>query len=75
MQLKRRNRSPDLLERNPEQKTANTFIGGQTWLGYACQLGKLNAAKKELVRVGLDVNAGDNRTELDRFVVRRLIIT
>lgn len=50
----------DLLERNPEQKTANTFIGGQTWLGYACQLGKLNAAK-ELVRLGLDVNAGDNR--------------
>lgn len=49
-----------IFESNPEQRTVHTFIGGQTWLGYACQLGKLNAAQA-LVQVGSDVDAGDKR--------------
>lgn len=47
-----------LLRDNPEQITTFTPFGGQTWLGYAAQLGKLNSVKT-LVTVGLDVNKGD----------------
>lgn len=47
-----------LLHENPEQMVAFTPIGGQTWLGYAAQLGKLEAVKT-LVKLGLDMNKGD----------------
>jgi uncharacterized protein len=47
-----------LFHENPDQVSAFTPIGGQTWLGYAAQLGKLEAVKA-LVSVGLDVNQGD----------------
>lgn len=48
----------NLFNRNPDQITAYTFVGGQTWLGYACQIGKLNSVKA-LIQIGLDINAGD----------------
>lgn len=47
-----------LFHENPDQVSTFTPIGGQTWLGYAAQLGKLEAVKT-LASVGLDVNQGD----------------
>lgn len=47
-----------LFRENPDQVSAFTPMGGQTWLGYAAQLGKLESVKT-LVKVGLDVNQGD----------------
>ena len=44
---------------NPEQMTANTFFGGQTWLGYASQVGKL-ASVKQLIESGAEVNQGSD---------------
>lgn len=50
----------NLFSENPEQKSVHTFFGGQTWLGYAAEKGKLESAKT-LLNIGLEVNAGDKR--------------
>ena len=47
-----------LLKENPEQISAYTLMAGQTWLGYAAQLGKLEAIRT-LVKVGCEINQGD----------------
>jgi len=47
-----------LFKENPEQRSVHTFMGGQSWLGYASQIGKLEAVKM-LVKLGVDVNLGD----------------
>lgn len=48
----------NLFNSHPEYLTFFTPFGGQTWLGYAAQLGKL-AAVKVLIKLGIDVNIGD----------------
>jgi ankyrin repeat protein len=48
-----------LLEANPDELNAHTFMGGQTWLGYASQIGKLGSIKA-LCDMGADVNVGDS---------------
>lgn len=53
----------ELMNSNPEQITAFSPFGGQTWLGYASQLGKLGSVKA-LVGLGLDINVGDNRENI-----------
>jgi hypothetical protein len=49
-----------LISENPEQLSAHTPFGGQTWLGYAAQIGSLSAVRT-LIEAGSDVNAGDRR--------------
>ena len=49
-----------LLTDNPDQLRCNTFFIGQTWLGYAASIGKLEAMKL-LVALGADINQGDHR--------------
>lgn len=46
-----------LFKENPEQIKFYTPFGGQTWLGYASQIGKLKSVKL-LVEIGIDVNIG-----------------
>jgi len=53
----------ELIKSNPEQISAFSPFGGQTWLGYASQLGKLGSVKA-LVGLGLDINVGDNRENI-----------
>lgn len=47
-----------LLESYPLELNAYTFLAGQTWLGYAAQVGKL-VAVDALVGLGANVNIGD----------------
>jgi len=47
-----------LMAENPEQLNMQTFMGGQTWLGYAAQVGKLGAIKA-LAAIGADIQKGD----------------
>ena len=47
-----------LITENPDQVDFYTPFGGQTWLGYAAQIGNLDAVVA-LVDAGLDVNLGD----------------
>lgn len=49
----------ELIKENSEQLNLQTFMAGQTWLGYACQKGKL-AAIAELCELGADLNLGDS---------------
>lgn len=59
-----RNEDLDLLDSifqsNPDQTSAFTYMGGQTWLGYAAQIGRTRAVNK-LIEIGADVNKGDKR--------------
>lgn len=50
----------NLFKENPEQAKTFTPFGGQTWLGYAAQIGRLDSLKA-LVEVGIDINLGDKR--------------
>lgn len=52
-----------LFDDNPEQKSFYTFIGGQTWLGYSAQLGKLESVKA-LLEIGININTGDKREDI-----------
>lgn len=52
-----------IFTENPGQKSAHTFFGAQTWLGYAAMEGKLNSVKA-LIEIGVDVNAGDARDNI-----------
>ena len=47
-----------LFLQNPEMLNIHTFMGGQTWLGYAAEDGKLVSVKK-LIAMGADKNIGD----------------
>lgn len=49
-----------LFKEWPEKKNIFTPFGGQTWLGYTAQLGKLESLKT-LIAAGIDVNLGDKR--------------
>ncbi|MEY8195429.1 MAG: ankyrin repeat domain-containing protein [Cycloclasticus sp.] len=49
-----------LFKDNPGQVEVFTPFGGQTWLGYASQIGKI-VSLKTLVDVGISVNRGDKR--------------
>lgn len=49
-----------LFDKDPGQANTFTPFGGQTWLGYAAQIGKLGSVKA-LIDIGVDVNAGDRR--------------
>ena len=49
-----------LFSEHPNQLTWSTPFGGQSWLGYAAQIGKSNAVEL-LVDLGADVNQGDPR--------------
>jgi len=50
----------ELFSKNPDQLSFYTPFGGHTWLGYAAQIGKLDAVKT-LVKLGLGINVGDKR--------------
>jgi ankyrin repeat protein len=52
-----------LLRENSEQVSTHTPFGGQTWLGYAAQIGNLDAVRA-LIETGSDVNAGDKRDNI-----------
>lgn len=49
----------NLFSENPEQLDVQTFMGGQTWIGYASQKGKLRTIEK-LFGMGADINIGDS---------------
>lgn len=49
-----------LFDEDSSQVKSFTPFGGQTWLGYAAQIGKLEAVKA-LIEIGINVNAGDKR--------------
>ncbi|WP_406610637.1 ankyrin repeat domain-containing protein [Agarivorans sp. JK6] len=49
-----------LFEAEPNQIHYNTPFGGQTWLGYAAFIGKLESLK-ELEKLGIGINRDDNR--------------
>ncbi|MFC3121520.1 ankyrin repeat domain-containing protein [Agaribacter flavus] len=52
-----------LFKAKPEQIEVFTPFGGQTWLGYASQLGKLQSVRT-LIDIGFDVNNGDKRDNI-----------
>ena len=45
------------FSQNPEQVNCYTYAAGQTWLGYAAQIGNI-AVFRELVSCGFDINIG-----------------
>ncbi len=47
-----------LFENDPPQKDFITPFGGQTWLGYSAQIGKLSSLQ-ELERIGISIDKGD----------------
>lgn len=49
-----------LFGENPDQVNNIIPLGKQTWLGYAAQKGKVEAAKY-LIEIGGDINQGDER--------------
>lgn len=49
-----------LFQENPAQVNATTFMAGQSWLGFAAQVGDVRVIE-ELVHLGLDVNFGDEQ--------------
>lgn len=49
-----------IFDEDPGQINTFTPFGGQTWLGYAGQIGKLDSVKT-LIGIGVDVNTGDKR--------------
>lgn len=48
-----------LFSDNPGELNVQTFMAGQTWLGYASQKGKLSVVAK-LAEMGSDINIGDS---------------
>jgi uncharacterized protein len=47
-----------LFSQNPDQINSHTYMAGQTWLGYAAQIGNILSIK-ELIGCGFDINIGD----------------
>ncbi|WP_432199762.1 ankyrin repeat domain-containing protein [Erythrobacter sp. W53] len=48
----------EYFRQTPEQIDVHTFMGGQTWLGYACQKGMLQSARK-MIELGFNINMLD----------------